>query len=447
MVSQFISIVLVGVFALQSSPVIALDPPPFPDMDGSWYLYREAVNALREKNIISGYPDNTFRPKQTINRAEFLKLVFIAKEGDSAIDASCFTDVPDNAWFAPFVCAAKRRGIAKGYPDGSFKPEQEVNWAEAVALAERAYGWDVTERTGERWYLPFTQALDEKKVLRESSYVPWTPLTRERAADLIHRMLEFEEGNTMNASTGCRSNDTKVATTFTVNGQERSFLITIPQSAKRNDPTPLLIAFHGRTNSNERVQSYMRFEREAADMIVVYPAGMPNKGGYTWANNTGPDTAFFDALVDHIGDSVCVDMDRIYVTGHSLGAWMANSIACLRGGVVRASGTVGGEGLSKKCTGPSAAFIANNPTDTLSSRALVERVRADRVAINACSWDLKEAAPRSLLCVRHQSCPNGNDVLWCPHRVDTDERGDLYPHTWPRGTAKSMVEFFRGLDE
>jgi polyhydroxybutyrate depolymerase len=444
-----LALLLAAALLLRSAPVAAAEPPPFPDMSTSWYLYREAVAALRDRGVLSGYPDGSFKPRETVNRAEFLKLVFNAKDPGDVVGATeeCFSDVPKDAWFAPFVCAAKRRGIAKGYPDGSFKPEQEVNWAEAIALVSRAYGWDTEERDGERWYEPFVDTFDRRDVLAAHSYVPWHPLSRERAADLVYRMLQFERGVTFEKSPGCTAGDTKVPTSVTVGGIERSLIISAPQGAKRDEPTPLLIAFHGRTNTNAQVQSYMRFEREAPDMIVAYPAGMPAAGGgFTWTGEGGADVALFDAMVEAIGAHLCVDMDRIYVAGHSLGGWMANSIACLRGGVVRASGSVGGDGIVTGCTGPSAAFIAHNPKDVTPPIAGSERVRERRVADDACAWETEDAIPFALLCQRHQGCQSGNDVLWCPHEIDNDERGHFYPHTWPRGTAKYMLDFFEGLD-
>ncbi len=441
---KLLATILIGVFLAQPSSVAAASPAPFPDMEHSWYLYREAVSVLKERSVIGGYPDGTFKPHQTVNRAEFLKMVFAAKESEGGTaQESCFTDVPADAWFAPFVCAAKRRGIAKGYDDGTFKPEQDVNWAEAIALLSRAYGWDVAEREGERWYQPFVETLDRRDVLAEHSYVPWNRLSRERAADLLYRMLQFERGLTFEKSPGCANGDGRMPQTIEVNGVQRSFLITVPNAAKGDTPTPLLVAFHGRTNSNERVKGYMKFEREATDMIVVYPAGAAVSGGYSWAGGGGADVAFYDRLVEEIGAHYCVDMDRLYVAGHSLGAWMANSVACLRGGIVRASGTVGGDGITAGCTGPTAGFIAHNPKDQTPPIAQAERVRAARVHENACTWDVQNADPKSLSCVRHDGCLGGNDVLWCPHTVDTDERGSFYPHTWPRGTAKAMVEFFR----
>lgn len=434
---------VIGVLLSQASPAAAAVPPaPFPDMDGSWYLYREAVAVLKDRGVITGNPDGGFAPEKTINRAEFLKLVFAAKGTDNAATGGdCFIDVPGDAWFAPFVCTAERRGIAKGYPDGTFKPDQEVNWAEAIALISRAYGWDVEERTGERWYEPFAETLDRRDVLRASSYVPWQPLARERAADLVYRMLQYERGVTFESSPGCKTGD-DVPTTVSVNGRERTFLVTIPDAAKRGTASPLLIAFHGRTNSNAQVRSYMGFDRSAKGYVIAYPSALKNGGSYSWAD----DLPFFDALVEHLAARLCIDMDRIYVAGHSLGGWMANTVACKRGGVVRASGSVGGDGISTECTGPSAAFIAHNPKDTTPPFSTAEHLRQRRIETNACSWDVETSEPRSLLCVRHEGCAGGNDVLWCPHEIDTDHRGVFYPHVWPREAGLAIVEFFWSLE-
>jgi len=59
--------------------------PPFPDMEKSWYGYQESVQYLKDKGSIGGYPDGLFHPKDTVNRAEFLKLVFRSKESAEAM--------------------------------------------------------------------------------------------------------------------------------------------------------------------------------------------------------------------------------------------------------------------------------------------------------------------------------------------------------------------------
>jgi len=78
------------------------------------------------------------------------------------------------------------------------------------------------------------------------------------------------------------------------------------------------------------------------------------------------DFAFFDAIVKFFGEEYCIDMDRIFVVGHSLGAWFTNSLACARGDVIRAIGSVGGGTTINDCSGPVAAIVMHHPEDALT---------------------------------------------------------------------------------
>jgi len=451
-VSLILCLAVITPWALPNH-VSAEEAHVFPDMTRSWFRYREAVETLHEQDVIAGYPDGTFGPRKTVNRAELLKIIFKARGGSEPVEGErCFNDVPGGAWFAPYVCAAKRRGIVQGYEDGTFKPEQPVNYAEAIKIVLLAYGKDITERPGKEWYEAYTAEMDKTEVLPRWSYLPWTELNRERAADMILRFVELEEDRIEpNLSAGCGKAARDVQTTLTVGGNERSFLLTVPTSHSPRDPSPLIVAFHGRTNSNEKVRSYYGLDREANDYFIAYPAAMQRDTGTFYWSNPGEklselqDIAFFDAMVKTIGENYCIDMNRIYTVGHSLGAWMANSVACARGGVVRASGTVGGDSVIAPCNGPSSAFIMHNPHDTLASFASTERARDLRTEQNACGTRNEETRPEAFKCTLYNECDGGNEVVWCPHEVDEDRHGAFYPHQWPDGTAEAIVDFFEDL--
>ncbi|MDD5040931.1 MAG: S-layer homology domain-containing protein [Candidatus Peribacteraceae bacterium] len=427
---------------------------PFPDMEHSWYGYSESVAYLVKKGSINGYPDGLFHPQEIVNRAEFLKLLFRSRGTVSPAVGDCFPDVHADDWFAPYVCAAKNRGIVSGYTVGSrmiFKPAQPIIFAEAVKMAVLAYGSEIPEGAGEQWYAPYVAELDRLNVLRSSSYIPWTPITRERAADLIARFVRSLDDRMLpNLSAGCGKAPAEASRLVTVNGLERTYLLDKPASVSSNTPSPLIVAFHGRTNSNDQVRAYFGFDKAATDYFVAYPAGIPTgNGSYSWSDpgdkpDALRDIALFDAIVKQLGDSYCIDLDRIYVTGHSLGAWFANTVACVRGGVIRASATVGGSTTVHHCTGPTAAMILNNPNDTLSSQKTAESMRDIRIAANTCSFTSSKAEPSSLSCVQYADCPL-NPVLFCPHTIDVDYKGNYYPHVWPDGTAQAMVRFFDGL--
>ncbi|MGE3278625.1 MAG: S-layer homology domain-containing protein [Candidatus Altimarinota bacterium] len=126
----------------------------FPDVKSPILL--EAVNYLNEQGIIKGYPDGTFKPDQVINRAEALKIIFesrgIAVDEDSN---SGFPDVDSSLWFAKYVTSAKRLGLINGYADGTYKPTQFVNKAEfmKIAMLAQSYYSELPTANSE---LPFT---------------------------------------------------------------------------------------------------------------------------------------------------------------------------------------------------------------------------------------------------------------------------------------------------
>ncbi|MBD3360686.1 hypothetical protein GF366_02690, partial [Candidatus Peregrinibacteria bacterium] len=118
----------------------------FFDIEGEYYNYKyfpdvrenhknqEAVNYLKEIDIIAGYPDGTFKPDGEINRAELTKMIVASKtDPDGQIYKNCFPDVKEE-WFAPFICYAKENNWVEGYPDGTFKPEQNINRVEALKI-------------------------------------------------------------------------------------------------------------------------------------------------------------------------------------------------------------------------------------------------------------------------------------------------------------------------
>lgn len=104
----------------------------FPDVPKIYSSY-DAINWGQSEGIIQGNPDGTFRPFENITRAAFLKIVLGAlDEGYNQDAKDCFPDAED--WFEVYVCAAFEMGIVSGYPDGTFKPANYINMAEAAKI-------------------------------------------------------------------------------------------------------------------------------------------------------------------------------------------------------------------------------------------------------------------------------------------------------------------------
>jgi polyhydroxybutyrate depolymerase len=432
------------------TPIIA-DARTFTDMNGVWFRDKEAVEYLQENNVMVGYGDGTFHPDQPINRAEFLKIVFKAKSETEPVGTHCFADVDAAAWYAPYVCAAARRGIVSGYPDGTYKPDRTINTAEAIKIMVSAYKNSMESVPGKPWYEPYVDYLDANDILKKNSYALQTDVTRVRAADLLWRTIRFENDRIVpNLSRGCgTAAPSTPPSSITVGGIERHFLLTIPRGYQFHDPSPLIVAFHGRTNSPTQVREYYKLDQEATNAIIAYPEAQKKaNGSYTWYDPLSakaiPDTAYFDALVELIATNYCIDMDKLYTVGHSLGAWMANSTACLRGEFVRASASVGGDSVLTPCTGPVAALIAHNKKDTLAPFSGSEKVRDQRVTLNHCAATSAATEPSTLNCVRYSGCDE-NPVVFCPHTIDRDPYVGYYPHLWPQNMAHDIWQFFTNL--
>ncbi|MEK7591345.1 MAG: S-layer homology domain-containing protein [Patescibacteria group bacterium] len=163
----------------------------FSDVPSS-HPYAQAIKWGKESGVLSGYPDGTFGPDRTVNRAEFLKIVLGAKGSDvnSASIPTGFRDVDENAWYTPYVRYGKQQGIVQGYPDGSFKPEQPVNFAEALKMAYVALGISGDASASGAWYEPYLSHAKSNQVLFSNNVNVGAGMSRKDVVWIVWRLLE-----------------------------------------------------------------------------------------------------------------------------------------------------------------------------------------------------------------------------------------------------------------
>jgi hypothetical protein len=108
----------------------------FVDVSGDWAA--AYIEALSERGLVKGYEDGSFRPNQTINRAQFAALVVASFPDQPHVRAATrFVDVPDNHWASNAITQAQRQGFVTGYPDQTFRPDQPMTRVQAiVAVAQ-----------------------------------------------------------------------------------------------------------------------------------------------------------------------------------------------------------------------------------------------------------------------------------------------------------------------
>jgi hypothetical protein len=161
----------------------------FADLESTDDSY-EAISYFKVSGILVGYADGTFKPDNSVNRAEFLKIVMEATGKNAKDSANCFTDVSDE-WFASYVCTAKDLGLVDGYPDGNFRPAQDINFVEASKIIAEAFDLALEANSGsEDWFAPYVVALEyvyaipvsvdsfDKKITRsETAEIAWRVAT------------------------------------------------------------------------------------------------------------------------------------------------------------------------------------------------------------------------------------------------------------------------------
>ncbi len=176
----------------------------FSDMNENHWAY-EAVKALKEKGVLSGYADGSFAPDKTVSREEFVKMIVTAFGIDTDGAASHFYDVFDDDWFYPYVSAAYCKGIVTGNDKGLFSVGADITRQDAAVIAARVMEICGVNADAVREYAGFNDesvisdyALEAViKLFRggkisgtdAGNFEPLRPCTRAEAAVIIYGIL------------------------------------------------------------------------------------------------------------------------------------------------------------------------------------------------------------------------------------------------------------------
>ncbi len=112
----------------------------FPDIQGNWA--RSFIEALAARGVIRGFPDGTFRPDEPVTRAQFAAMIRQAFERPPERAGTQFVDVSTNYWGYEAIQEAYRTGFLEGYPNNIFQPEQNI--PRVQVLVSLATGLDLS---------------------------------------------------------------------------------------------------------------------------------------------------------------------------------------------------------------------------------------------------------------------------------------------------------------
>ncbi len=211
------TIVLVLVFCMSFGVLATPAPLLFPDVDeDSWYGYE--VNNLAMYGCINGYPDGTFRPTNNVTRAEFAQMLALLFDGGEGYalqietgrdpDFEPFSDVEEGDWYYEAVMMLSYCDLINGYPDGTFKPNDNISREEMAYMlyrfGEHLFGYlkDGAPPTAymffedvlaDRWSAEAIDFLTGVGIIRgygDNTFRPTAEATRAEAAVVIYRFYD-----------------------------------------------------------------------------------------------------------------------------------------------------------------------------------------------------------------------------------------------------------------
>lgn len=201
-----------------------------------------------------------------------------------------------------------------------------------------------------------------------------------------------------------------------VGGQKRTYHLFVSAPCDASQPRSIVVLYHGDGGFGEQMRGLKFEDRVGGNAVVVYPDGV----FFTWDTNSPPpnnkDIQFFDALLEDVAKKATVDPSRVFVFGHSRGAFLVNLLGCYRGDKVRAlvAHSGGGPSNSQKdvCnTPPPAAMMIHGDADPNVSYESGKRSLQYWTTKNKCQSGTTPFDPSP--CVSYDGCTAGHPVVWC----------------------------------
>ncbi len=168
-----------------------------------------AIEYLKTKGIVKGYADGSFKPTQPVNRAEALKMIFIAAGiTPETPTVSYFPDIKLGDWFAPYIMTGKKKNIVNGdSTTGLFGAGRTVIKAEFLKMLLLSFNKDISKHlntTGvsadvpdSAWFKPYMSYSKAINIIipnAENQLLPSKTLSRGECAEIIYQLLLIEKG-------------------------------------------------------------------------------------------------------------------------------------------------------------------------------------------------------------------------------------------------------------
>lgn len=248
--------------------------------------------------------------------------------------------------------------------------------------------------------------------------------------------------------------------TATVAGLDRTFHVYLPAGALPTTPIPLVMVFHGYTMSGDKMHDITAYEAiaDAEGVALAFPDGQggADSFGAPWnvgsnvcptfsgipPNATGDDFAFLDHIKADVAEDQCVDLQRVYATGFSMGGYFSHHIGCMRSDFRAVAPHSGGTHALDNCAndrrpiimfhGSADPLVPAGCNDPGALPVIATRPAADAWAEkNGCSLTTTSRTVTGGTCVHYEGCPADGQVELCTF--------DNMGHCWAGGEASAGI--------
>lgn len=270
--------------------------------------------------------------------------------------------------------------------------------------------------------------------------------------------LKAPEKYDQGSSAGCGTSQTgglDETLSVEIAGKTRTYWRFVPDAYDASKPYGLVVVLHGAGGNGQTAYEKFKLQNQGSGQFVfLYPDALPDpdSGEPRWDTAMdSEDYEFFDTIVNDTEQAFCIDRDRLFVTGFSLGARFTSMLGCFRGDIIRAIAP-GAPGMTAEslplvaeteaghCRGEVGAWVfwGTEDPDHAEGAALVRDYYSQ---IDGC------AATRTPLdmpveCEAYDDCPAASPVTWCTYTLN---------HQWPDGLnvsyngQKAAMTFFKSF--
>ena len=156
----------------------------------------EVVDTLVQLGVINGYTDGSFKPNDTVTRAEMAKMIYVLRTGNSDAsayndDKTTFTDIKGH-WARGYVKYCQSLGIIAGQSATKFAPDQTVTAQEAAKMLLVTLGYNAEKAglVGAGWASKTNALADENGLLEDVNTSFTSACPRQYAAQLIYNAID-----------------------------------------------------------------------------------------------------------------------------------------------------------------------------------------------------------------------------------------------------------------